>query len=321
MADIGLKQDIAFDFQSLSGLRREVQNTPQQGLRAVARQMEGIFVQMMMKSMREALPGDSLLDNDSSRLYTSLYDQQISQDLSNKGLGFADAIVRQLGDKTAAPAAAPHALAAQQTPLMLNPAAIGAFNAPGPEHARAYRGPSAAPGLRDGVGFIQRLEDAAKSVVKGLGLSHHVVLAMAALESGWGKREIPTRDGKPSHNLFGIKADPGWKGESTEITTTEYFNGIPRKIRDHFRVYDSYQQSLEDYVGMLNGSPRYQSVMQATTPEAAARALQQAGYATDPHYAQKLINIIQQIKNLGHQLTQESSKAVAHYQTDLSSLF
>ena len=134
------------------------------------------------------------------------------------------------------------------------------------------------------------------------------------MESGWGNKEITTTNGKPSHNLFGIKATPDWKGESTEITTTEFVNGTAQKVKAAFRVYPSYSEALADYTSLLTNNPRYQNVARSGSPERAAHALQSGGYATDPAYAKKLINIINQVKG-------NISQGVNAYKTDLSSIF
>jgi len=139
-------------------------------------------------------------------------------------------------------------------------------------------------------------------------------VAQAALESGWGQREIPTADGKQSFNLFGIKAGGSWSGPTTDITTTEYTNGVAKKVQASFRVYGSYVEAITDYVKLLTNNPRYAQVTAAGTPEQAAHALQAAGYATDPNYASKLVNVIQKIKGAGAQ-------AVKAYNTDLSKIF
>ena len=119
------------------------------------------------------------------------------------------------------------------------------------------------------------------------------MVAQAAHESGWGKREILNADGSSSHNLFGIKAGPGWKGATAEITTTEYINGEPRKVVAKFRAYASYAESFNDYAKMMKDSPRYgQVVANASTPRGFSEGLQKAGYATDPAYADKLTRVI-----------------------------
>ena len=138
--------------------------------------------------------------------------------------------------------------------------------------------------------------------------------SQAALESGWGQRQIRKENGEPSFNIFGVKANASWKGPTTEITTTEYENGAAVKIKAKFRVYSSYLEALSDYVGLLSRNPRYAAVTQAATPEQGAQALQNAGYATDPNYARKLTSMIQQLKSMGEKV----SKA---YSTDIENLF
>ena len=119
------------------------------------------------------------------------------------------------------------------------------------------------------------------------------MVAQAAHESGWGKREIKNADGSTSFNVFGIKAGGSWKGPVAEIVTTEYINGEPRKVVAKFRAYKSYEESFNDYARLMQNSPRYgQVVAQASTPEGFAQGLQKAGYATDPAYAEKLGRVI-----------------------------
>ena len=119
------------------------------------------------------------------------------------------------------------------------------------------------------------------------------MVAQAALETGWGRREILHADGSPSHNLFGIKAGPGWKGPVAEVTTTEFVEGRPVKLKAAFRAYGSYAESFADYARLIGTNPRYAQVM-ASADDAArfAQGLQRAGYATDPQYADKLARVI-----------------------------
>jgi flagellar protein FlgJ len=118
------------------------------------------------------------------------------------------------------------------------------------------------------------------------------MVAQAAHESGWGRREIVHADGTPSHNLFGIKAGAGWNGPVAEVTTTEYIGGVARKVTAKFRAYASYAESFADYARLMTNSPRYAAVGQADTPREFAQSLQRAGYATDPAYADKLTAVI-----------------------------
>lgn len=121
------------------------------------------------------------------------------------------------------------------------------------------------------------------------------MLGQAALETGWGRREIKGRDGSNSNNLFGIKAGPDWKGRVVETATTEYINGKPQTRVEKFRAYDSYADSFKDYARLLSSNPRYEKALAAagsTDAAGFAMGLQRAGYATDPNYASKLAGII-----------------------------
>ncbi|WP_058913552.1 flagellar assembly peptidoglycan hydrolase FlgJ [Entomohabitans teleogrylli] len=301
----------AFDVRALDALRRTARETPREGIRAVAEQMEGLFVQMMLKSMREASVKGGLFNSQQTGMFTAMYDQQISQDIAAQGrLGFAELITRQMGGEEAAAPDSARALTegglAQRVASRYAPVVREAAQESG-----ARRVVSARAGSK---GFIARMMGPAIAAAKKSGVPHQLIIAQAALESGWGNREILTRDGRPSHNLFGIKATPGWKGATTEITTTEYIDGRAQKVKAAFRVYGSYSEALADYAALIAGNPRYQRVKESTTPEAAAHALQSGGYATDPHYAKKLISVMQQIKG-------NVNQALNAYKNDLSSLF
>jgi flagellar protein FlgJ len=118
------------------------------------------------------------------------------------------------------------------------------------------------------------------------------MVAQAALETGWGRAELRRADGSPSYNLFNLKAGSGWKGPVVEVPVTEYANGRPYTETARFRAYGSYVEAFADYAGLLRESPRYAEVLGKTDGAAFARSLQQAGYATDPMYADKLTRII-----------------------------
>ncbi|MBY4837450.1 flagellar assembly peptidoglycan hydrolase FlgJ [Pantoea sp. DY-15] len=303
----------AYDSRSLNDLKREAAADPKGKAMQVAKQVEGMFVQMMMKSMRAALPQDGLLSNDQTRLFTSMYDQQIAQEIGKRGLGMADIIVKQMQ-----PAQEPDETAGT-VPMKLDNSFIYS-NLPSNQLEQMVRkavprlpvSPSSLPS--DSNDFIAQLAQPAQVASQQSGIPHHLILAQAALESGWGQRQILTRDGKPSYNVFGIKASGDWKGETTDIMTTEYEGGAAKKVRASFRVYGSYMEALSDYVKLLSNNPRYAAVANAPSAEQGARALQAAGYATDPKYAQKLVGMIQQFKNMGE-------KVVKAYSNDITDLF
>ncbi|MEX6313525.1 flagellar assembly peptidoglycan hydrolase FlgJ [Providencia manganoxydans] len=325
MNDMQLMQGAAFDLQSLNGLKRELTDSSEKGLRQVTQQLEATFVQMMLKSMRDALPQDGLFSSDQTRMLTSMYDQQIAQDLSQKGLGFGEMMYNQLKMQgNTSPLEQP------MKPFSMEDRLIDSL----PNQAMAQIVRRFAP-LGDALSspmqkvkslslnsqnFISQLIEPAKAASQKSGISHLLVLAQAALESGWGRREILTAEGKSSHNLFGIKAGKNWQGPTTNIMTTEVINGKSIKMRDDFRVYGSYEEAIADYINLLTENPRYRDVKHAQSPEVAARRLHQAGYATDPNYSDKLISLINQIR--GHQTSDTTaSRAIKAYNVDLSDIF
>ncbi|HEF8771235.1 flagellar assembly peptidoglycan hydrolase FlgJ [Providencia manganoxydans] len=325
MNDMQLMQGAAFDLQSLNGLKRELTDSPEKGLRQVTQQLEATFVQMMLKSMRDALPQDGLFSSDQTRMLTSMYDQQIAQDLSQKGLGFGEMMYNQLKMQgNTSPLEQP------MKPFSMEDRLIDSL----PNQAMAQIVRRFAP-LGDALSspmqkvkslslnsqnFISQLIEPAKAASQKSGISHLLVLAQAALESGWGRREILTAEGKSSHNLFGIKAGKNWQGPTTNIMTTEVINGKSIKMRDDFRVYGSYEEAIADYINLLTENPRYRDVKHAQSPEVAARRLHQAGYATDPNYSDKLISLINQIR--GYQTSDTTaSRAIKAYNVDLSDIF
>ncbi|CAI0929821.1 flagellar assembly peptidoglycan hydrolase FlgJ [Serratia quinivorans] len=310
--DLMAMSGAAYDAQALNGLKRDAASDPQGNLKQVAQQVEGMFVQMMLKSMRAALPKDGVLSSDQSRLYTSMYDQQIAQQMSQKGLGMADMMVRQMSNANAVPSET-----AGMSPMALDNEVLQTLPNQALEQMirRAVpKAPAASPLSLNNGNFVARLSVPARVASQQSGIPHQLIVAQAALESGWGQREIPTANGTPSYNLFGIKAGSNWSGPVTEVTTTEFEQGDAKKIKAQFRVYGSYVEAIADYVKLLTNNPRYAEVANARSPEQAAHALQKAGYATDPQYANKLVSVIQQMKNTGEQVV----KAYTH---DLKDLF
>ena len=286
------RTELAIDTKGMSDLRQGARAGSPEALKTAATQFEAMFVNMMMKSMRDATPQDGLLDNQQSKMFTTMLDQQTSQDIAKKGMGLADVLVRQLS-KTLPPqevaGADPMARALlEQARLQRSieasggaAAAAGSASAAGkPAHVRAFQ---------------DKLASHAEEASRASGIPAKFMLGQAALESGWGRREIKGRDGSNSHNLFGIKAGPDWKGRVVETATTEYINGKPQTRVEKFRAYDSYADSFKDYARMLSSNPRYEKALAAagsTDAAGFARHLQRAGYATDPNYATKLAGII-----------------------------
>jgi flagellar protein FlgJ len=311
-----LTQRFALDVQGFDALRAQAKQSPQGGAKAVAGQFDAMFTQMMLKSMRDATPEGGLFDSHTSKMYTSMLDQQLAQQMSSRGIGVADALMKQLmrnagqgagagaaADLGAGFGAAGHEGSLAAMSAMANAYANAAANNGGLSRARGYSAGSAltppvkgATGAPDAAAFVDRLAAPAQAASAATGIPARFIVGQAALESGWGKREIRAADGSTSYNVFGIKATRGWTGRTVSALTTEYVNGTPRRVVAKFRAYDSYEHAMTDYANLLKNNPRYAGVLSASrSVEGFAQGMQKAGYATDPNYAKKLISIMQQI--------------------------
>lgn len=281
---------LAIDGQSLAQLRAQAKSSPDQALKVAAQQFESVFMNMMLKSMREATPQDGMMDSDQTRMFTGMLDQQLSQSMSSKGIGLADMLVKQLSrtgltmpqttvpgiQSSGLPSMSP--LKSQTAPSLAPVAVPSAFNASTQQE------------------FVNKMLPHAIQASQASGVPPQLILGQAALESGWGKREIAMPDGSSSYNLFGIKANGAWHGKVAEVMTTEYKNGVPTHQVEKFRAYSSYTEAFNDYAGMMSNNPRYAGVMQqSNNPAGMAQALQKSGYATDPKYAEKLVSVMKQM--------------------------
>ncbi|TSE34788.1 flagellar assembly peptidoglycan hydrolase FlgJ [Tepidimonas charontis] len=271
----GAQRGLAADAKALDGLNALAGRDPQAALKETARQFEALFMRELLKSMREATMKSGLLDNEGTALGDDLLDEQWAMKLTGLPGGLAEMIERQLQQLTQRGNGSPSVVGA--------PAADAASSV-----ATAAPQPTAPQ-----AAFIERHRVAAQQVAAQTGIPAAYLIGQAAHETGWGRSEIRMADGSPSHNLFGIKAGPNWRGKVAEITTTEYVNGQPHKVRARFRAYDSYAEAFRDYAQLITRSPRYQAVVQNLhSPHAFAQQLQRAGYATDPQYAAKLSRAI-----------------------------
>ncbi|MDN6882611.1 flagellar assembly peptidoglycan hydrolase FlgJ [Variovorax sp. CAN2819] len=312
-----LDQRFALDVQGVDALRRTVRSSPEEGLQQVSRQFEALFMNMVLKSMREATPSSGLFGSQDQKVYLSMFDQQLTQNLSGRGVGLAEAMLAQL--RRGMPSGPPDAQADAEIgvkPMPLDPAMPGfplgaragipIGSAPVASTARTadlgiyqFNGDRRTQGANSGSlqgqvdEFVGRMGASAQAASTASGVPAPLILAQAALESGWGKREIRADDGTQSFNLFGIKADRGWKGATVETTTTEYVDGEPQKVRAKFRAYASYEEAFTDYARFITRNPRYANVLATDDPNEAAHGLQRAGYATDPRYGEKLVRIMQ----------------------------
>jgi flagellar protein FlgJ len=303
-----LSGKFALDTNSLGDLKQSAKAGSPEALKGAATQFESMFVNMMMKSMRDATPQDGPMDSQETRTFTTMLDQQMSQKLAKRGIGLADVLVRQLSAQQTGAALAKDMQSgalgigaeaggqqgAGATRLKLDGDSMSTDNAAGASGLTGSARSTTSAGKPAHVrAFQDKLADAAEEAEKVTGVPAKFMMGQAALETGWGKRVIRNQDGSSSNNLFGIKAGPGWKGKVATAVTTEYVNGKPHTRVEKFRSYASHADAFKDYARMLSNNPRYEKVLaHGGDASTFAHGLQRAGYATDPQYAAKLSRII-----------------------------
>ena len=274
---------LASDATGLNALRNGAAKDPRAAAAQAAKQFESLFMNELMKSMRQATETSGLMDNAATKMGTELLDAQLATKMVGRPGGLSEVIARQLERQMGlAPGPIPKTSGASSSSIDTHslPLVSDANTTP--------RIPD-----RSAAGFVQQHTQAADAAAVATGIPAQFMLAQAALETGWGKREIVGADGSASHNLFGIKAGAGWAGPTVDVATTEYLAGRPQKVVQRFRAYASEAASFADYAQLMRSSPRYAAVTAAGgDAKAFASGLQKAGYATDPAYAIKLGKVI-----------------------------
>jgi len=301
------------DFQALGGLKKGAREKSPEAIKQVARQFESLFVQMMLKSMRDTVPENALSGSNAEKMYQEMYDKQLSANISSgRGIGLAKVIERQLGgdvdsdiegrlpsDYLARPVRARSGV----DQVIQKSRATQDNQVIAPEHPRfstvladreeqKIQLKNTDEKSSKQVQFIDRILPYAQRAAEKLGVDAEVLIAQSALETGWGKYLALKADGESSHSFFGIKADSRWQGERLEVATREYRHGAMQQEKAEFRVYESASQAFDDYANFILENPRYQQALEyGYDGEAYARELQKAGYATDPEYANKINRI------------------------------
>lgn len=304
---------LATDPAGLHDLRRQASAGDHEGLEATARAFEALLVGQMLKQMRSASFGDSLLGSSQSDLYREMHDQEIARVVGEgPGLGLRPLIMQQLGrvSATAAQAPDPSSLRVPERNPRLRPLRPGSSEAGTEDIRRARRarrsaGAIKAPPLHPNdwppatpEDFIRVLRPQAEAAAARLGFDPNVLLAQSALETAWGRRMPRHADGRSSFNLFGIKAHGGWSGDRVSVGTLEYRDGVARRERAQFRAYASPAESFADYVEFLHRNPRYRDALASPNSREFVRGLQRAGYATDPQYANKILSIHDRVNGM-----------------------
>jgi len=320
-----------FDLGNLDSLRKEAlsggdasTDASKAALKKAAAQFEAIFTQMLLKSMRKANEAfedkESPLNSSSVKFFEDMHDQQLSTELSSNGsLGLADLIVQQLSPdgKTFMPGSVLRTTndflsdmrAGSSLPHTQNEEKA-AVNVQNDKTDSKVPEASSAP-FESAEEFVTTVWEHAKTAAQKIGLNPAVMVAQAALETGWGKHIINKSDGNSSNNLFNIKSDKSWDGEKASKVTLEFEQGTPVKKQASFRAYDSIKESVNDFVDFLTQNPRYQEALQNTAkPSEFLDSLQKAGYATDPNYASKIKKVLNsaQLKDVAASVIRQGVK-------------
>lgn len=302
--------DLYLDFSQFNQMRKLSRDDNGQALIAAAKQMEGVFLNMMLQSMRDAnaiFSEGNMLESRDSQFYQGMYDKQLALNISNNGgIGLADVIVRQMSagkEKSITESSTDisqylqHPVLARQltesrqitedeSPDLQNVVAetpLKTESSPSPTQS-SWNSPET---------FIEAIYPHASRAASRLGVSPEAIIAQAVLETGWGQHVMSGADKQSSYNLFGIKADSRWDGGVTRKNTVEYRNGIAAQENAAFRSYRSLGQAFDDYVEFLHSNSRYDSALQKKTEAKQwGYELQQSGYATDPNYGNKIANIM-----------------------------
>ena len=291
--DIGFIHDIG----SLDRLRQQAVNgeegSEQEALKAAAKQFESIFTSMLFKSMRDANSSfkSDMLNSQNEQFYRQMLDDQMSSELSASGsLGLADMIVAQLSAGQGTDQQESKVRQEGFDPALERPKYSKKVDRT--ERPESVVNVAAQPVSFDSPeSFVASMSPYAEKAARALGVDSSLLLAQAALETGWGSKMVKNSLGN-SNNLFNIKADRSWKGDKVATQTLEFHGKTAVKEQASFRSYANFEESFNDYVKFLNENPRYQTALQHQgSSENFIKGIHSAGYATDPNYADKVLRV------------------------------
>ncbi len=319
------------DLSSLNQLREHKGSSEREALKAATKEFEAYFLNLMLKNMRSAnevisSEENPLTSNDVS-FYNEMHDQQMAVNLSrSSNFGIGEILYRQLSehlpkdnDENTPQFTVNNSEPVRLTPQFEQKTKVDSINtnaevkpaiqttvtnSPSQAVTASLKDevqPEKVPVFQGKQDFIDSVKPYAVKAAQSLGVHPGVLIAQAALETGWGKYFGQDSHGRPSFNLFGIKSDTRWSGDSVSTTTIEFNQGLPEKVRQNFRAYDSIKESFNDYVEFVQENPRYQKALENTAdPKQYLENLHQGGYATDPNYADKIHSIF--IRESLHQI-------------------
>lgn len=271
------------DFNALNELKVQAQNNAKEALPEAAKQFEGIFLQSMLKSMRMGqhfLEESSPFRGKDRETFQDMLDAQYASTIANsKSVGLADMLAKQME----------HNLPTVEQPEESTTDKPVNSNAISTMPVKEEKQDKPTTTIDE---FVKSIWPQAKQAASAIGLDPKILMAQAALETGWGKFVTKDIDGTSSNNLFNIKAGDSKEFDSVNVKTTEYIADTPIKMNASFRKYPSVEQSFNDYISLIKDNERYQTALASTSnPELYVNELHKAGYATDPNYGTKILSI------------------------------
>ena len=306
---VGATQSAFFaDTSGMAQLRLGAQRHDDQAARETAQQFEALFIQLMLKSMRDAGIKSERFNSNQMQSYMELYDRQLALDMARQGgIGLADRIVEQMQPPGGIPPLPENGFPVPpRVDILPPPRFVPPEPVAGPPPAESAttqssgRTPARGAAFADRDDFIAQMLPLARKAAGHLGVPAEAIVAQSALETGWGQHVMKRPDGSPAWAMFGIKAGSDWQGDTVTVTTLEIIDGQAVRERARFRAYSSPAEAIADYVRFLTSRPRYAEALQAGSDAAAfARGLQRAGYATDPEYASKITRIYGAVRRWG----------------------
>jgi peptidoglycan hydrolase FlgJ len=297
-----------YDLSALQPLKNGASENSEEALRAVAKQLESVFLELVLKTMHEANSSfkSDLFARDKEDFYQDMLHQQLSLSLAKSGgVGLAEVIVKQLQgtmkEKTTSDSNTLKLNLVQNTKevplardkLNITPSPININQVELRQPENESKPPVAEMDAMNK--FIEAVLPYAKQAAELIGVDPKLLIAQSALETGWGKHIINNENGESSHNMFGVKSNKHWVGDEVVAQTLEYKEDKPEVTKATFKAYPGYLESFMDYIKLLK-TKRYGNVLENTdNPMKFLSELHQAGYATDPSYVTKVLSIYEKI--------------------------
>ena len=303
--------DVYTNGQGLANLKLSAKNNSPEASKAVAKQFEALFLQMMLKSMRASSTGNGLFDSDQSKMYMDLFDKQIALKMSQKGtFGMAQVLEKQLnrdtgklpveakdlmkGNTMVVPGRTVNSQIVQTAEGIKARIKQQVDNLMQSANVKSIRKEKSSGNFENPLQFAKAIWNDVKTTANKLGVSPKALLAQSILETGWGKHIAKNKDGSSSNNIFGIKSGSAWVGDTVNAKTNEFVQGKKINLTQTFRSYNTPGQSLGDYAKLLQTNPQYKNVLKnGLSVPGFAKAMQASGYATDPEYGAKIMSIVE----------------------------